>query len=726
MTTNMIAWERDADGIVTLTMDEAGAGANTMNEAFISSLEATLDRIAEEADDITGIVLTSGKKTFFAGADLNLIIQATPADAEALEQQITRIKAALRRLETCGKPVAAAINGAALGGGLEIALACHHRIALDVRGSEIGLPEVTLGLLPGAGGVVRTTRMFGLQKALMEVLLQGQRRKPAKALEVGLVDAVVDSPEQMLAQAKAWVKEHPDAVQPWDAPGYKMPGGAPSNPKLAMMLPAFPANLRKQIKGAPMPAPLAIMSAAVEGAQVDFANAEKIEGRYFAMLATGQTSKNMTKAFFFDLQHITKGGARPEGYPTYRPTKALVMGAGMMGAGIAYVCARNGIEVVLVDTTVEAAEKGKAYSQGILDKAVSRGRMTEAARDEVLARITPTDSLDLAKGADLVIEAVFENSELKQETFGRIEQVVADDALLGSNTSTLPITGLAEAVKRPEDFIGLHFFSPVDKMPLLEIVVGEKTSDATIAKALDVAAAIKKTPIVVNDSRGFFTSRVIGTFMGEAVAMLAEGVPAPSIEQAGLQAGYPTGPLALFDEVSLTLGRRIREEGRVAAEEAGAAFPDHPSYPAIDRMVVEFDRGGRAAGAGFYDYAEGKRLGLWDGLVDNFGGTNLDMPFVDMKERMLFAEAIETVKCLDEGVLRSVPEANIGSIFGIGFPPWTGGVLQYISGYVSPDGTVSGPAGFVARARELAAEYGDRFTPPASLVALADSGGSYS
>ena len=595
-----------------------------------------------------------------------------------------------------------------------------------MRGSEIGLPEVTLGLLPGAGGVVRTTRMFGLQKALMEVLLQGQRRKPAKALEVGLVDAVVDSPEQMLAQAKAWVKEHPDAVQPWDAPGYKMPGGAPSNPKLAMMLPAFPANLRKQIKGAPMPAPLAIMSAAVEGAQVDFANAEKIEGRYFAMLATGQTSKNMTKAFFFDLQHITKGGARPEGYPTYRPTKALVMGAGMMGAGIAYVCARNGIEVVLVDTTVEAAEKGKAYSQGVLDKAVSRGRMTEAARDEVLARITPTDSLDLAKGADLVIEAVFENSELKQETFGRIEQVVADDALLGSNTSTLPITGLAEAVKRPEDFIGLHFFSPVDKMPLLEIVVGEKTSDATIAKALDVAAAIKKTPIVVNDSRGFFTSRVIGTFMGEAVAMLAEGVPAPSIEQAGLQAGYPTGPLALFDEVSLTLGRRIREEGRVAAEEAGAAFPDHPSYPAIDRMVVEFDRGGRAAGAGFYDYAEGKRLGLWDGLVDNFGGTNLDMPFVDMKERMLFAEAIETVKCLDEGVLRSVPEANIGSIFGIGFPPWTGGVLQYISGYVSPDGTVSGPAGFVARARELAAEYGDRFTPPASLVALADSGGSYS
>ncbi len=717
---NMFRWDKDDNDVVTLTMDDPGGSANTLNDTFIHDLEKTLHRLEHEKDDIAGVVITSAKKTFFAGADLNMIIQATPADAARLEKEISRIKSAFDRIETLGKPVAAAINGAALGGGLEIALACHYRVALDAKGSEIGLPEVTLGLLPGAGGVARTTRMFGLQKALMEVLLQGQRRKPQAAKEVGLVDEVVATPEEMLAVAKAWVLEHPDAAQPWHAPGYKMPGGTPSNPKLAMMLPAFPANLRKQVKGAPMPAPLAIMAASVEGAQVDFATAQKIETRYFASLATGQVAKNMTQAFFFDLQHITKGGARPEGYAPYKPVKALVMGAGMMGAGIAYVCARNGIEVVLVDTSLEAAEKGKAYSQGLLDKAVSRGKMTEAQRDEVLARIQPADSLDPAKGADLVIEAVFENQELKHETFGRIEQVVADDALLGSNTSTLPITGLAQAVKRPEDFIGLHFFSPVDKMPLLEIVVGEKTSDATIAKALDVAAAIKKTPIVVNDSRGFFTSRVIGTFMGEAVAMLAEGVPAPSIEQAGLQAGYPTGPLALFDEVSLTLGRRIREEGRIAMEAAGQSFPDHPSYAAIDRMVVDFERGGRAAGAGFYDYAEGKRLGLWDGLVENFGGDNLSIPFEDMQERMLFAEALESVKCYDEGVLRSVPEANIGSIFGIGFPPWTGGVLQYVNGYPG------GPAGFVARARDLAAKYGDRFTPPASLVALADSGGRYS
>ncbi|MFM9134221.1 MAG: 3-hydroxyacyl-CoA dehydrogenase NAD-binding domain-containing protein [bacterium] len=717
---SMFRWEKDSDNVVLLTMDDPGGSANTLNDTFIHDLEKTLHRLEHEKDDIAGVVITSAKKTYFAGADLNMIIQATPADAERLEKEIARVKSAFDRLETLGKPVAAAINGAALGGGLEIALACHYRVALDAKGSEIGLPEVTLGLLPGAGGVARTTRMFGLQKALMEVLLQGQRRKPQAAKEVGLVDEVVATPEEMIAVAKKWVLEHPDAAQPWHAPGYKIPGGAPSNPKLAMMLPAFPANLRKQIKGAPMPAPLAIMAASVEGAQVDFATAQKIESRYFASLATGQVAKNMTQAFFFDLQHITKGGARPEGYPQYKPVKALVMGAGMMGAGIAYVCARNGIEVVLVDTTMEAAEKGKAYSQGILDKAVSRGRMTEAARDEVLARITPSDSLDLAKGADLVIEAVFENQALKHETFGRIEQVVADDALLASNTSTLPITGLAEGVKRPEDFIGMHFFSPVDKMPLLEIVVGEQTSDAAIAKALDVAAVIKKTPIVVNDSRGFFTSRVIGTFMGEAVAMLAEGVPAPSIEQAALQSGYPTGPLALFDEVSLTLGRRIREEGRIAMKAAGQTFPDHPSYAAIDRMVVDFDRGGRAAGAGFYDYAEGKRLGLWDGLVDNFGGDNHEVPFEDMRERMLFAEALESVKCYDEGVLRSVPEANIGSIFGIGFPPWTGGVLQYINGYPG------GPAGFVARARELAASYGDRFTPPASLVALAESGGRYS
>ena len=475
------------------------------------------------------------------------------------------MKADLRRLETLGKPVVAAINGAALGGGLELALACHYRVALDARGSEIGLPEVTLGLLPGGGGVVRTVRMFGLQKALMEVLLQGQRRKPAKALEVGLIDELVETPEAMIDAAKAWIKANPESAQPWDKPGYRIPGGTPSSPKFAAMLPAFPANLRKQLKGAPMPAPKAIMSAAVEGSQVDFETANKIETQYFVDLLTGQIAKNMIQAFFFDLQKITKGGARPDGYDKFRATKVVVLGAGMMGAGIAYVCARAGMQVVLKDVAVESAEKGKAYSAAILDKAVSRGRMTPEARDEILDRITATSDAADAAGADLVIEAVFEDQALKQKVYAEIEPHIAPDALFASNTSTLPVTGLSTGVSKPESFIGLHFFSPVDKMPLLEIVVGEKTSDGSIARAIDVAQQIKKTPIVVNDSRGFFTSRVIGTFLSEAAAMLGEGISPVSIEQVGLQAGYPTGPLALVDEVSLTLSRRIREEARAAA-----------------------------------------------------------------------------------------------------------------------------------------------------------------
>ena len=715
---NMIAWEQDADGIVTLTMDDPTQGANTMNEVFTTSLTATVDRLVAEQDSVTGVILTSGKKMFFAGGDLSIFLHTTKADAPVLEATSASMKADLRRLETLGKPVVAAINGAALGGGLELALGCHYRVALDARGSEIGLPEVTLGLLPGGGGVVRTVRMFGLQKALMEVLLQGQRRKPAKALEIGLVDELVDTPEAMIDSAKAWIKANPESAQPWDKPGYRIPGGTPSSPKFAAMLPACPALLRKQLKGAPMPAPKAIMSAAVEGSQVDFETANKIETQYFVDLLTGQIAKNMIQAFFFDLQKITKGGARPSGYDRFRATKVVVLGAGMMGAGIAYVCARAGMDVVLKDVAIESAEKGKAYSAGILDKAVSRGRMTAEARDEILGRITATSDAADAAGADLVIEAVFEDQALKQKVYAEIEPHISADALFASNTSTLPVTGLSTGVSKPQSFIGLHFFSPVDKMPLLEIVVGEQTSDESIARAIDVAQQIKKTPIVVNDSRGFFTSRVIGTFLSEAAAMLGEGISPVSIEQAGLQAGYPTGPLALVDEVSLTLSRPIREEARAAALAAGQEYPDHPAFPVMDRMVSEFDRGGRAAGAGFYDYEGGKRTGLWPGLVENFGGTN-EIPFRDMQERMLFAEALESVKCVDEGVLRSTAEANIGSIFGIGFPPWTGGVLQYINGYEG------GPAGFVARANELAAAYGDRFSPPQSLIDLAAAGGRF-
>jgi 3-hydroxyacyl-CoA dehydrogenase / enoyl-CoA hydratase / 3-hydroxybutyryl-CoA epimerase len=719
---NMFQWETDEAGIVTLTMDDPTQPVNTMNGIFRDSLTATIERLEAEKEKITGVVITSAKKTFFAGGDLHDLTKARPEDAAALEVMVNDMKDGLRRLETLGVPVVAAINGSALGGGLEIALACHRRFALDVKGSEIGLPEVTLGLLPGGGGVVRTVRMFGIQTALMNHLLQGQRRKPKDALAAGVVDELVDTPEELISRAKAWALTNLDAVQPWDVKGYRIPGGTPSTPSFAANLPAFPANLRKQLKGAPMPAPHHIMAAAVEGAQVDFATASRLETQYFVSLATGHVSKNLINVFF-DHQHISRGGDRPKDVPKYTAKKVVVLGAGMMGAGIAYVCARAGMEVVLKDVALASAEKGKAYSQGILDKAVGRGKMTAEQRDEILARIHPTENMLDAKGADLMIEAVFEDPALKKAVYAEVVPLLTDDALLGSNTSTLPVTGLAEGVDRPKDFIGLHFFSPVDKMQLLEIVVGKETSDEALAKAIDVAVQIRKLPIVVNDSRGFFTSRVIGTVVAEAAALIGEGVPANSVEQAALQAGYPVGQLALTDEVSLTLGLKIRQAAQADAEATGTPLPEffnHPGYATLQQLVSEHDRGGRAAGAGFYDYAEGKKLGLWPGLKEVFGGDNMDVPFKDMQDRMLFIEVIESIKCLDEHVLRTVPDANIGSIFGIGFPAWSGGVLQIVNTY---DGV--GPTAFVARARELAEQYGERFTPPASLVALAESGGTY-
>ncbi|WP_433788368.1 3-hydroxyacyl-CoA dehydrogenase NAD-binding domain-containing protein [Actinomycetospora sp. CA-101289] len=712
----MFRWEADGDGIVTLTMDDPTASANTMSAKWGEDFAATLERLESEKDQIAGVVLTSAKKTFFAGGNLDDLVKYTRADAQKVFDQSQQIKGLLRRLETLGKPVVAAINGAALGGGLEIALACHHRVALDAKGSKIGLPEVTLGLLPGGGGVVRVVRLLGLADGLMNVLLQGQQRNPKAALEAGLVHEVVDSPDEMISRAKQWVKDNPEAAQPWDVKGYKIPGGTPSVPKFAANLPAFPANLRKQLKNAPMPAPYNIMCAAVEGAQVDIDNAGQIESRYFADLACGQVSTNMTRAFFFDLQAINKGASRPDGYEKHTARKIVVLGAGMMGAGIAYTAAMAGLEVVLKDVSQENADKGKAYSQKLLEKAVSRGKSTQDKADEVLARITATDDASAAAGADLVIEAVFESPDLKKQVFGEILPHLAPDAVLGSNTSTLPITSLAEGVDRPEDFIGLHFFSPVDKMPLLEIIRGEKTSDATLAKAIDIALQIKKTPIVVSDSRGFFTSRVIGTFINEAVAMLGEGAAPSSIEQAGSQAGYPAPPLQLMDELTLTLPQKIRQETRRGVEESGGTWAEHPSEAIIDRMV-ELGRKGRSSGSGFYEYDEsGKRTRLWPGLSEEFGAAKGDLPFEDMQERMLFAEALETVKCFDEGVLHTIADANIGSIMGIGFPAWTGGVAQYIDGYPG------GLPGFVERARILAKAYGDRFQPPASLVEKAEKG----
>jgi 3-hydroxyacyl-CoA dehydrogenase / enoyl-CoA hydratase / 3-hydroxybutyryl-CoA epimerase len=708
-----IRWDQDADGIVVLTLDDPNQSANTMNAAYKASMEATVERLEAEKDAITGVVITSAKKTFFAGGDLNDLIAVTPETADEFARFVREGKAVLRRLESLGKPVVAAINGAALGGGFEIALACHHRVVVDDPKAVVGFPEVTLGLLPGAGGVVRTVRMLGIVDALMQLLLQGQRVKPAKAKELGVVDEIVSSVDELVPAAKAWIAANPEAVQPWDVKGYKIPGGAPSHPKLAQNLPAFPANLRKQLKGANYPAPKAIMAAAVEGAQVDFDTALEIEGRYFVDLAKGQVAKNMIQAFFFDMQAVSGARDRPEGIETFRPRKVVVLGAGMMGGGIAYQCARAGIEVVLKDVSLEAAQRGKGYSE----KLVAKGKGDQALLD----RITPTDKAEDAAGADLVIEAVFEDPKVKAEVFAEIEPHLADGALLGSNTSTLPITGLAGNVTRPADFIGLHFFSPVDKMPLLEIIKGEQTSEETLYRALDVAKAIRKTPIVVNDSRGFFTSRVIGTFLNEGVAMLLEGIPAPTIEQASSQAGYPAPVLQLSDELNLKLQRKIRDAAKAAVEADGGTWTGHPAEQVVDRMLDEHDRPGRLEGRGFYEYENGRRTRLWPGLRDAFppmaDPSQIDL--VELEERMLFVEALETVRCLDEGVIESVADANIGSILGIGFPGWTGGVLQYINGYEG------GLPGFVTRARELAERHGERFEPPASLVERAERGEPY-
>ena len=718
-----IRWDKDADGIVTLTIDDPTANANTMNQLFGDSFVETLTRLEAEKDDITGVVIASGKKTFFAGGNLHDLLAVTKDQAGEIYQKSQDIKAGLRRLETLGKPVVSAINGAALGGGLEICLATHHRIAVDGR-YEIGLPEVTLGLLPGGGGVTRVIRLLGVNDGLMNVLLLGQRYKPADAQAKGLVHELVATQDELVPAAKAWILANKDdenaAVQPWDRQGYKMPGGTPSHPALAQMLPVFPAGLQKQLKGADYPAPKAIMAAAVEGAQVDFANAEKIESRYFAHLVTGQNAKNMIQAFFFDLQAINSGSLRPQGIPKFTPTKVGVLGAGMMGAGIAYVCARAGMEVVLKDVSVENAERGKNYSAKINEKAISRGKLTQEKSDELLGRITPTDNPADLKGCDLVIEAVFEDPALKAKVFGEILEHVNSDALLCSNTSTLPITELADGVDRPADFIGLHFFSPVDKMPLVEIIRGKDTSDDATARAIDVVQLIKKTPIVVTDSRGFYTSRVIGTQINEGLAMLGEGVNPQSIERATTQAGYPVGPLQISDELNMELMYKIRKASREAVERDGGTWVSHGSEAVIDTMI-EIGRSSKLKGEGFYEYDEaGNRQGLWAGLAETFPPADEQIPFQDIKDRQLVVEALETAKCFEEGVLLSSAEANIGGIFGIGFPPNTGGPIQFING-----GFEGGVAGFVARAGELAEKYGERFQVTPGIAAAAQNGTAY-
>ncbi|MGB4872169.1 MAG: 3-hydroxyacyl-CoA dehydrogenase NAD-binding domain-containing protein [Candidatus Promineifilaceae bacterium] len=702
-------YEKDEQNIVTLTLDMPGRTANVLNDEFGVGFREALAKLAAE-NALTGIILTSGKKSFLAGADLEWLVQAT--DAAEIFHNTEQLKAGFRQLETLGKPVVAALNGTALGGGMELALACHHRIALDDPRSKFGFPEVTLGLIPGGGGIIRLTRMIGLQPSF-PLLSEGKQMKVQEAKAAGLIDDLAADAEEMMAKARAWIAAHPQARQPWDQAGYKMPGGDPKRPSIAQMLAIAPAILKKQTYGN-YPAAEAIMAAAVEGAVVDFETATRIESRYFAHIATSQTAKNMINAFWFQLNEINAGASRPANVPPQQTQVVGVLGAGMMGHGIAYVSAYAGMDVVLKDVDMARAKAGKAQIEAICARQVQRGKMSAGQKQDILDRIQPTGDAAELQGCDLIIEAVFEDRELKAKVTQEAEAQVGKTAVFASNTSTLPITGLAQRSSRPANFIGLHFFSPVEKMRLVEIITGAQTSPETLAKAFDYVLQIRKVPIVVNDSRGFYTSRVFSTYVQEGQALLAEGQQPQAIEMAGLQAGMPVGPLALSDEVSLGLMLHIREQTRKDLAAEGKSLPGHPSDRVLDVMTGEYGRFGKAKSAGFYEYPANDSKFLWPELPNIFPLQGEKLSQADMIERMMFVQALETARCYEEGVLTAVADANIGSIFGWGFAPFKGGTLQFINDY--------GVAQFVARSAELAETYGERFQPPALLRQMAERG----
>ncbi|SFZ76435.1 3-hydroxyacyl-CoA dehydrogenase NAD-binding domain-containing protein [Chitinimonas taiwanensis] len=694
-----IDFQMDAQGVVTLSLDAPGQTINTMDAAFRASIAAVADRLEAERAQLRGVIIVSRKKTFFAGGDLDEL-RSIPADgAEAFFQMVETMKRHMRRIETLGVPVVACLNGAALGGGWEVALIAHHRIALDKDKRQFGLPEVSWGLLPGAGGISKMVRLLGLQAAF-PYILESQQFSAREGMAAGLIHALAQDEADMLAQAQAYIAAHPASRQPWDEDGYKLPGGAPNHPKVAQMLSVAPAALYEKTRGN-YPAPERALAAMVEGAQVDFSTALRIESRYFTELCVGQVAKNMIGTLFFSMNEIKAGASRPAGFDKCTVQKIGVLGAGMMGAGIAWAAASRGVRVVLKDVDLSAAERGKAYSAKLLAKQVEKGRKTQAEADAVLARIQTTASLPELAGCEIVIEAVFENRELKAQVTREVEAVLGAEALFASNTSTLPISELAAASQRPANFIGLHFFSPVDKMQLVEIIRGQRTSPASLARAYDFVQQIGKTPIVVNDGRGFFTSRVFGSYVNEGMAMLGEGIPPAMIEAAGLQAGMPVGPLAVTDEVSLSLCAHIAAEARAAL---GSAYLAHPADAVLARMLDEFGRQGRAAGGGFYDYPEGAKKQLWPGLAA-FAQAGKALPAMqELIDRLLFVQALDTARCFDEGVLESERDANVGALLGIGFPAWTGGTAQFLKQY--------GVAKAIARAEQLAAQHGARFAVP--------------
>ncbi|MDB5738667.1 MAG: 3-hydroxyacyl-CoA dehydrogenase [Sphingomonas bacterium] len=690
-----------SDGIATLTLDNADESQNLVSESWLAEMEEAIATIAADAA-ITGVIVTSAKKAFMAGADLKLLVEGygtlSKADAFDFSQRATKMH---RAIEQSGKPWVAALNGLALGGGFELALACHGRVLVDDPKAVVGLPEVNVGLLPGSGGTQRLPRIAGVKTSL-DLLLTGRQVKPAEALKLKIVDAIAPAAD-LIATAKAWLVAGPDPIKPWDKKGYAIPETRGLlNPEAAAMYSFTTAAVIKQ-GGINQPAPGAILSCVFEGVQLPFDRALVIESKYFAKLLTDPVARNIIRTTFISKAAAEKGARRPAGVPKFTAKKIGVLGAGMMGAGIALVSAIAGIEVVLIDRDVPTAEKGKAYSIKVLGKQIEKGSRTQAAADEILARITPTDDFARLDDCDLIVEAVFEDTAIKAETTRKAEAVLPTTAIFATNTSTLPITRLAEASQRPDQFIGLHFFSPVDRMGLVEIIRGRKTSPETLAKSLDFIAQIRKTPIVVNDSRGFYTSRVFQTLIHEGAAMLAEGVPPAVIENAAKQVGLPVGPLALLDELTFDLPLKIVDQ---AIAEEGDAYTPPAGVPILRKMRDEIGRGGRKSGGGFYEYPDGGKKHLWAGLSEVFPPKD-GYDFAELKTRLLYAQAMETARCLEEGVLETPEDADLGAIYGWGFPAWTGGTISYID--------TIGIAAFVREADTLAQRYGARFAPSAWL-----------
>jgi 3-hydroxyacyl-CoA dehydrogenase/enoyl-CoA hydratase/3-hydroxybutyryl-CoA epimerase len=713
----------DADGIALVTWDAPGRPMNVIDLAVINELGKIVERIATDAA-IKGVVITSGKETFCAGADLGLLEslartfqdmakgQGEEAAAATLFNESRKLSQLYRRIENCGKPFVAAINGTALGGGFELCLACHQRIAADNDKTRLGLPEVKVGLFPGAGGTQRIARMMPPGDAL-QFLLKGDQLRLNRAKTMKLVDAVVP-PADLIAAAKAWAKANPKAKAPWDSEGFRLPGGPVYSKAGMMTFPAANAIYRRETYDN-YPAARSILQVVYEGLQLPIDRALTVESRHFAKILRSAEAAAMIRSLFVSMQELGKGARRPAGMPAAQIKRVGILGAGFMGAGIASVSAQAGIQVVLIDRDQASADKGKAHIQASLTDQVNKGRATSAQRDAVLNLITATADYNALKGVDLIVEAVFEDRAVKAEAIAKAQAVVPD-VIFGSNTSTLPITSLAASAKDAAKFVGIHFFSPVERMMLVEIILGEKTGDAALAMAFDFVRAIRKTPIVVNDSRGFYTSRVVGTYLREGHLMLVEGIPAPMIENVGRMAGMPVGPLALNDEVAVDLAWKIL---KATEADLGDKAIDPRQKVLLQEMVERRERLGRKNGKGFYDYPQKGPKRLWPGLaemqVKKQDPDKIDVQ--ELKDRLLAMQALETARCFEEGVLTDIREADVGSILGFGFAPFSGGTLSYID--------MMGVKNFVDLCKRLEKKFGSRFAPSKLLLEMAEKGESF-